>query len=346
MPAVYRYIPCLALVFSGQLIAQDTVQDWMDRMALAVEQTNYQGTFVRTHQGKMEALEIFHRVDPSGEIRERLIALDGAQREILRDSQQVKCVFPDRRSVFVETADPGMSLLPGIPRVSSGLGNYLVVDCDQCTEQDIADVESSGCEGCVAAARAGLRMLSMDTVVLAVSPKDAYRYGYRLWLDRKSALPLQTQVLDEQGEIIEQIRFTHLDIGKPVPLSSVQSGIDTDKFEWFFKAGGDPVNKQDAGWRADNLPPGFALASISTDGQKPGSEQEKHLVFSDGLASISVFVAPGERLDLAPGLSRLGGTNAFTVQIAGHTVTAMGEVPPAAVEMLARSMLPANSGDQ
>ena len=333
---------CLLIALPTGLRAEDASRDWMERMAVAVDSTSYQGAYIRIHGDEMETLEIFHRVDDSGGVSLRLISLDGAGREIVSDSQGVKCYMPDKKSVLVERADPNAPLRSHIGRFSGQFSaNYRVLDCDRCKSADgRMELDAEGCGSCMPGKNAEQRMLSMDTVMLAITPVDAYRFGYRLWLDRESAFPIQTQVLNEKGEVIEQVRFTRLVTGKAVASSSVQTAIDASEYEWIYSEQKHMPETGVSRWRAAELPPGFMLTRVSHDGDEGKAESDEHLVFSDGMASVSVFVEQGENPGVKLGLSRLGGANAYSAHINGYYVTAMGEVPPAAVEMIAHHMEP------
>lgn len=333
---------CCWIAQPVDLKADDSSREWMERMAVAVDSSNYQGVYIRMHDGEMETLEIFHRVDEAGNVSLRLVSLDGAGREIVSDSMGIKCYMPDKRSVLVEKADPNAPLRSHIGRFSGQFSaNYRVVDCDGCKAVDgRMSLESEGCGSCMPSKIAEQRMLSMDTVLLAITPVDAYRFGYRLWLDRDSAFPIQTQVLNEKNEVIEQVRFTRLKTGEAVAETSVKSGIDTTDFEWLYSEQKHMPDMETARWRAASLPPGFVLTRVAHDGEPGEAESNEHLVFSDGMASVSVFIEEGENPGLKMGLSRLGGANSFSAHRGRYFVTAMGEVPPATVEMIARHMEP------
>jgi sigma-E factor negative regulatory protein RseB len=65
----------------------------------------------------------------------------------------------------------------------------------------------------------------------------------------------------------------------------------------------------------------------------------EHMVFSDGMAMVSVYVEqalPGTRA--FEGLSAMGAMNAYGALVDGYQVTVVGEVPPATVEMMATSV--------
>lgn len=314
---------CLLAPFGLQ--ADEAGADWLERMAQAVQTRSYQGAFVRVHSNELEVMEIFHRVDEDGRTRERLVSLDGAGREIVADSGQVMCYLPDKRSVFVEPTR-GEPLLASLPGISLGLpGQYQVSVCGEC----------AACAGC-ADADPDSRLLSRDTVLLALSPVDSFRYGYRIWLDRQSQMPLQTQVLDESGAAIEQLRFTRLEVDAPVELGAVTTDIRAEDFQWIRS----PAQRDDpagtAQWQAGFLPPGFHLVRARHDESESGGRE--HLVYEDGMVSISVFVEPVAASGMTPGLARRGLASAYSVDKDGYFITAVGEVPSVTVERIARGM--------
>lgn len=99
----------------------------------------------------------------------------------------------------------------------------------------------------------------------------------------------------------------------------------------------------EAAWTVTVLPPGFRLRAVRAQRAEPGEAPLDQLVYSDGVASVSVFieavVAAAEQGSEGP--SHIGAANAYTTVIKGHLVTAVGEVPVRTVEVIARSVQPA-----
>lgn len=338
----------VGVTLSVRAVGSEDPRSWMNRMADSVENLNYEGTFVHMHDGRAETLKLIHRVDEQGKVSERLVALDGAGREIVRNQEEVKCFLPDQRSVFVETAGKQGPFLANLPTYSERLGAYyFIVDCADCGAELAAEAELGAhqgerCSYCVEPGLHQQRLLSMDTLLLAIKPRDQFRYGYRLWLDRDTALPLKTQLLDQRGEIIEQIQFTSLEVRDEIPVSALQTSLDASEYQWFYQS---KVKREPApssgrrNWSASSLPPGFELSDRSAAAQRDtGTDQADHQVYTDGLASISVFVERDTDPGISPGPSRLGAANAYSIQAHGHFITAIGEVPAEAVEQIARSV--------
>src|SRR3984893_13931734 len=153
---------------------------WLERMNQALTTRHYDGTFSHWHGGHVEMLRIIHRVQ-DGTVSERLASLDGSGREFIRTGVSLTCYLPDQRTVLVEQRPPDESLV-GFPALND---------------------QTASCYGIREVSRA--RLNRRNTHVITVSPKDEYRYGYRLWIDDSTAMPLKTQLCDTRGHVIEQI---------------------------------------------------------------------------------------------------------------------------------------------
>jgi sigma-E factor negative regulatory protein RseB len=195
-------------------------------------------------------------------------------------------------------------------------------------------------------------ILGRPTKVIAVNPKDQFRFGYRLWLDATTAMPLKTQLCDSRGQVIEQIFFARLDMPENIPDSDLAPTVHTDGMRWVRQGPSqDSASSPLAAYRASQLPPGFRLTVQGAQTLGDASAPASHLVYSDGLATVSVFVeeqkssAPGVAVapDSQPqapmqGLARVGSGYAFSTVVQGHQVTAVGEVPAQTVEFIAHSV--------
>ena len=301
-------------LLSTAAVASESAEKWLERMAQSVEMTNYRGTVLRSHSGKGEALRVVHKYE-NGEVHEKVEALDGAGRTIIRDRRGVRCLFPESRAVLIEQSSADSSLFSRIPISIPRLSR----------QYDIVLVRNN------------VRFTGRSAVVIAVRPHDEYRYGHRVWLDRVSALPLQTELLDEVGHVIEAIRFSDITIEESIPASEFEFAIDTRGFTLIgqpVEAGESRADVRDESWTASQLPDGFELSEALT-----GSGGVRHLVFDDGMASVSVFIEPpGYDAEPLNGPSSLGAANAFSVWKNDRQITAVGEVPLRTVRAIANSV--------
>ena len=295
-------------------VAQDA-QGWLTRMSHAVEELSYQGTFVHMQGGDAETLHIT-QLNDDGRISERMLALDGVAREIILNGDEVQCILPDRRAVLLEQSSDVSPLVSALPTYSDELRRHY-----EFTLHETA------------------RVVERQTQIVSIKPKDGFRYGYMLWLDQDTAMPLKSQLIDEQGNVLEQILFTRLEISDSIPRSAVEPTINTEGFTMFRPPDAVSQTEETRRLRASRLPGGFAL-SAATHGPIAGSPYPvDHLVYSDGLATVSVFIEdPKSTPEVAEGHSRFGSANAFSLTLDGRQVTAVGEVPRQTVESIAISL--------
>jgi sigma-E factor negative regulatory protein RseB len=297
---------------------------WLERMNQALTGRNYDGVFSHWQDGKVEMLHIVHR-NQNGAITERLASLDGSGREFIRTGNELTCYLPDTRTVLVETQSGEEGpLLAGFPTFDEKSADFY----------DIQEL-------------ARTRLNRRNTRVIAVTPRDEFRYGYRLWIDESTAMPLKTQLCDTHGRIIEQVVFASLTLASRIPDSAFKPEVATDGFQWLRSAprppGPEPANTSSALWSALKLPPGFRMTVRSREIMPGAQDPVAHLVFSDGLASVSVFVethiaAPPADQQPVAGVANVGSASAFSTVIDGHKVTAVGEVPPETVRFIASAV--------
>ncbi len=305
----------------------DDPREWLEKMNRALATRNYDGTFFHLSGGRVETMRIVHRVR-AGRVIERLQSLDGSGREFVRNNGELTCYLPDQHTVLVEPRPDRGPFLGSLPQFGAGVNEFYRIESLPPT-----------------------RVLGRPARVIAVNPKDQFRFGYRLWLDESTAMPLKTQLCDSRGQVIEQIFFARLDMPENIPDSELAPAVRTDGMRWVRQGPSrDSASPALAAFRASELPPGFRLTVAGAQTIGEASVPASHLVYSDGLATVSVFVEAQQEAaagaDAAPntppepmqGLARVGSGYAFSTVVEGHQVTAVGEVPAQTVEFIAHSV--------
>jgi len=313
--AVERCVATAGLwcVLSGAY-AQDA-REWLDRMNDALESLNYRGTFVHVYDGNAETMRVVHR-NLDGVVAERLVSLDGVGREIIRREKNVQCILPDRKVVLLDERRDANPLISALPNYSLQLETHYKFK-----------VYSTD------------RVANRQTQVIGISPRDEFRYGYVLWLDWDTAMPLKSRLWGENKQVVEEILFTSIEFPDAISDQELQAATATEGYPMFRSP--QPPTELAAGipWHVGQLPAGFELKASM---RKPiaGSEYPvEHMVFSDGLATVSVFIEdPKTEADVAEGFSAVGSTNTFSLTLGGRKVTAVGEVPRRTVETIATSI--------
>ncbi len=295
--------------------AEGDVREWLKKMIDAVRTVNYEGTLVYLHDNQLESMRVLHVVDESGE-REHLLSLNGSAREVVRDNASVTCISPDARSVSI-----------GNRLITRGLNALFTMDIESLAAYYEFHLLHQ------------TRVAGREVRVVAIIPKDNFRYGYRLYLDHTSGLPLKTDLLNQAGKAVSQSMFTELRIEPETRDIGEYTLNGKEHYKWVYRM---PPKQRVSGttssWGFNTLPQGFGLSFHSRKRGTPGQLVVDHFVLSDGLATLSVYV---EKLDTEAGLSgisRMGAVNAYGSQVDGHQITVVGEVPAITVERVAMAV--------
>ena len=308
------------LVFGSLYSAISTVSaqeigphEWLDKMANAVRTTNYEGTVIRLQNDKVEALKVVHMVS-DGVVRERVIIQEGNGLEIIRNGNEVQCILPDNRSVLVEEWNDQSTVFSTLTSIDIRFG----------AEYDVSIIGNE-------------RIAGRKAVMLAIRPHDEYRFGHRLWLDAETGFPLQTTLIGDGGDAVERVKFADISLGQEIHASALSPSVSLENFRWFTSPRREIIEDVDSLWHSNDLPPGFKVVSTH-DEELPGKETPvTHILYSDGLASVSVFTEPASEQKFAK-RSRVGASHSYSILIGDYQVTAVGEVPATTVERIAKSM--------
>lgn len=293
--------------------AEEAPGDWLQKMAHAVQTTNYAGTVIRIQNGNAEALKVVHVV-ADGVIRERVIVQEGSGLEIIRNGNEVHCILPDRQSVLVEEWDDQSTLFSTLPSSDIRFGS----------EYDVSIVRQD-------------RVAGRKAIMLAIRPHDEFRYGHRLWLDQATGFPLQTKLIATDGSAIEQVKFADIRLGHDIGDEQLKPSINIENFRWFSQPKTTRKQQVESEWVGDDLPPGFRVTASHVEQAEDDEQGTVHMMISDGLANVSVFIESSGQ-DVEPRSARSGSANSFSVSQGEYLVTAVGEVPPETAELIARSM--------
>jgi sigma-E factor negative regulatory protein RseB len=307
-----RTLALLAAVWAGAAQAQPAeALAWMRKIHDATLKLSYSGTFVYQHGGRSESSRITRYVDQSGDI-ERLEVLDGVPREIVRTRDIVRCYLPDSRVVKIERRTPDRSFPALLPEKIGALARHY----------DIALGETR-------------RIAGFDCRAVVLTPKDDLRYGYRLYADAKTGMLLKAVTVDSSGERVEQFTFTQLTIGN-VTRAMVRPRHAAGKWR-VEDAEASPARL--AGWGLSAELPGFRKV-IELKRRMGDSKPVGQMVYSDGLAAVSVFIEPlaARRNPVSSGMASMGAIHVYAREVANHLVTVVGEAPAASVQRIANAV--------
>jgi sigma-E factor negative regulatory protein RseB len=316
-------LPLMLLCGAGSAMADNQNQislDWLKTIAFAAHQTNYSGTFIYQHGNHVETSRIIHIVDKDGE-HEKLESLDGPHREIIRNNDQVFCTLDGHKTVMLSYRHRDRSFPALLPEQLNALKeNYSIL---------------AGSRGRVAG-------FSAQTILF--QPRDNLRYAHKLWAHTDSGLLLKAAVLNAHHQVVEQYAFTELNIGgnlKPdwtVPNEAEAVSLEKQSQLSPQSEAGEQIAS--GGWQVDALPPGFKKIMEIRRPMHDRKSPVLHMVFSDGLAGISVFIEnkSNDPDDDTPSLTSQGAIQVYRKVVGDHLVTVVGEVPPRTVMQVADSV--------
>lgn len=301
------------LLASASASAQSSAIDWLTRMNQALHALNYEGRFVYRHGDTLEAMYLAHTVR-DGDEREHLVSLTGNAREVIRDSNAVICIEPGNSARRIDKRPSGGRFSP-IRRIDPDrLSRYY--------RFDFGGIE---------------RVAGREARVVLIAPVDDLRYGYRLVLDTEHQLPLAAATFDKTGRRLTQILFTELKVGTDV-TAPPPTLSDQDDVTRTVRPRHPPETQLLPRWSFDDIPAGFEQLTYRRRLVGADDRELEHFVFSDGLASVSVYVEESQGDDGLDGVSTMGAVNAFGRTLKGYHVTAVGEVPSETLSRLVASI--------
>lgn len=303
-------LPVLAEPSEGMLL--------LNKAAGAAQKLGYSGTFMYQSGGKSETSRIVHFLE-GGKEYERLEVLDGSPREVVRRDNEIRCYLPERKLVIVEKRGQRRAFPALLPVGLGGIAeNY--------------GIRSGAME----------RVAGFDAHSVVLEPKDEFRYGYQLWIESSSGLLLKSVLLGEKGDKLESFAFTQLQIGAAPGREIARSRFEGQSDWRIHDHQATESRQEDLPWLFRSQLPGFrktaALRRLAS-GDLPDSF---HVVFSDGLAAVSVFIESlAGRKDMPePGMTTMGAINVYQRIVGDHAVVVMGEVPAQTVRKLGDGIEP------
>lgn len=289
---------------------------WLRKLASASSQINYSGTFVYQHRGLSETSRIVHYANPAGGVFEKLETLDGPAREVIRSNDQITCYLPNAKTVIIEQRNARLlpALLP--ERLTGVTENYAV----KTGKLD--------------------RVAGHECQIVALEPKDSLRYGRQFCIEVRSGLPLRVRAFNEKNETVESFAFTQLVIGGTFNRDKVTSKYAAKSQKWRIDRSALNVSERPAesGWVINNQPAGFKKLMEVRRMVAGRADSVAQIVFSDGIAAVSVFIESMPKERLTQTLTHQGAVNIYTRSVADHMVTVLGEAPAATVMQIANSL--------
>lgn len=333
--ARFAFLVCLAGAGAGASLAQApagaasatvpgaerSISDWLLRMHEASRRRTYVGTFVvSSAAGNLSSARIWHACDGVQQM-ERVESLTGAPRSTFRRNDQVVTFLPDSKVVHTEKRE-SLGLFPSLLKSS------------ETTIPEFYAAQLVGSE----------RVAGFDADIVQLNPRDTLRFGYRIWSEKKTGLVVKLQTLDADGQVIEQAAFSELQLDAPVKMDKLsQMMASTDGYK-VLKADPIKTTAEAQGWVMKNPVAGFKpMGCYKRPPAGSGRDDTVQWIFSDGLASVSLFVQAYDKQRHAHEVMlSMGATQTLARRLSDKSgdwwLTAVGEVPPQTLKAFAQSL--------
>ena len=314
--SLVAFFSCLAFA-NDQVspVEELSVMGLLEKMAIANRELSYKGIFTYEHGGALKTIEVNHAVKDGMEY-EKLTHLNGPVREVIRHGKRLDC-----------------------QRVGDMLLRGMGSELDNAMYSHLEDHYNLYIKG-------ENRVANRDVTEIHVVPKDKYRYGYSLSIDKQTGLLLQSMLIDRTNKgnrVMERFQFVQLEVGALINEADVMPGsgdhmvASVESLPCVGEASEPSSQRQ---WRAAWLPPGFAFAGYQPRTEKSGEA----LIYTDGLAVFSVFVDSAEQVGLPEVEARRGATFAYLIRQGidnrDFLICVVGEIPTAVAKQVAHSVTP------
>lgn len=309
-------------VFAGGLVdtesaAPAATDAWqiLEKSAFAARELNYEGQFSYINGEQTRTVDIKH-MNYGGREVARNIVLDANQREVYSQGDNVVIFQPTTTNVIIKKRH-GRNLFPAMLPTNLGVikDNYT-------------------------ARLAGTEFVAKrEAQVIEIMPADAYRYSYKIWTDVKFGLILKMALLNAENKTLEQVYFNHLSmLNSHNNLNWFEPKIDmnkryvTETDTEITRAANDKIVTTD-------LPAGYQKVDHIQRVVNGKGVMVDQLIYSDGIASVSLFIEPlvkGKRPK--KGHMLMGSTHMCANVVDGHQIIVVGEVPEKTVERIAKAV--------
>ncbi len=294
---------------------QQTLNAWqvLEKSAYAARELNYEGQFIYVNGEQTRTVDITH-MNYGGREVARNVVLDANQREVYSKGNDVVIFQPTNKNVIIKKRR-GKNLFPAM------------------LPTDLSTIKTS-----YRAQLAGTEFVAnREAQIVELLPVDAYRYSYKVWTDVKFGLILKMTLLNANHKTLEQIYFNKLSMLNSQNPNWFEPKIDMSK--QYVTEKSTPVTPVDNNWQVTNLPAGYQKINHIQRHVRGQDAMVDQMVFSDGIASVSVFIEPltkGQRPK--KGHMLMGSTNMCANVVEGHQVIVVGEVPEMTVQTIAKAV--------
>ncbi|MDN3700986.1 sigma-E factor regulatory protein RseB [Vibrio artabrorum] len=300
----------LSLISPTAFAEETTAKALLHQMSEASQHLNYELSYILIKKNSIEPLLYRHAVNNDQQLA-HLVYLSGPVREVIRRGNEVSYIEPGTEPFTIESGSMVAPVIPMINRDVDALKQYY----------DFVKVGRS-------------REAGSTAQVLRIVPKDGLRYSYVVWVDEKTNLPLRADLLDRDGEVLEQYRTISYVVNDKI--AEAMGGLNQAKLPKVLSLPEGLVSETN--WQASWVPEGFQSKELSRYQIAATNQMVESQLFSDGLFSFSVYIADKDEHSLRGQLVRQGRRTLHSLVIGDKEISVVGDIPPATAKRIAQSV--------
>ena len=202
-----------------------------------------------------------------------------------------------------------------------------------------------------------MRVAGQTCKVVVARPKDKLRYLHRYCINPDTGMLLKYSMMDRDQRVLEQLVFTQLTVDVDAAASAIAdtatvveaAAFNTAPAPIARMAAREPakVNTPDNAklgntklvfghWDVSALPAGFKVVKVISETEEKAAPQ---IILSDGMTSVSIFISPNGAPKVEDNITMASGaTHILSHDMAGHSLTFVGEVPLATLQAIQKGL--------
>ncbi|MDK9739555.1 sigma-E factor regulatory protein RseB [Vibrio sp. D404a] len=299
-----------SLISPSAFAEEPSAKALLHQMNEASQHLNYELSYILIKKSSIEPLLYRHAVNEQQQLA-HLVYLSGPVREVIRRGNEVSYIEPGTEPFTIESGNMVAPVIPMLNNDIDALNQYY----------DFVKVGRA-------------REAGTTTQVLRVVPKDGLRYSYVLWVDENTNLPLRADLLDRDGEILEQYRTISYVVNDKI--AEAMAGLNNAQLPKVLSL---PDGlESDSDWRVSWIPDGFEAKEMNRYQMAATDKMVESQLFSDGLFSFSVYIADKDEHSLKGQLVRQGRRTLHSLVSGTNEISVVGDIPPATAQRIAKSV--------
>lgn len=289
----------------------------LNQMHLAANSLTYELSYILVNRNTIQPLRYRHTL-AAGKTFAQLFYLSGASREVLQQGATISYIGQNNDSFSLSSSAIVAPLMP-----------FLHVDVTKISQYyDLINVGKA-------------REAGQICDVIRIAAKDGLRYSYLLWVDNASKLPLRADLIDRNGDLLEQYYAIALQLDTPQDNRIAQeltTAIQHTSLPQELTLPNKP-NLAHSHWTVNWVPEGFVGKKVNRYLMAVTNDMVESKLFTDGLFNFSVYVYPQKDTDTSEQIIHKGRQSLYALVIDNKQVVVMGDIPIETAKTIAQSVL-------